>query len=173
VEKIPVLPDRVYFHDPHAMVIFRLLDDTGARVPDMNLLVTAGPAADPNQLPQGFLTDRQGNRRAPGNLCFFLNHAALTGCEEIRDAQGQRRRPPLLPRPPYGLRLQPRAEDRWVEHWAAEWGDAAGDLMSVVEPNQTTIIDLRLTRVVREGVLRFTRQLAPRSFKDDAKGPGT
>ena len=59
-----------------------------------------------------------------------------------------------------------------MEHWAAEWGTDSGSLLDLLEPNQTTIIDLRLARVVREGVLRFTRQLAPRSFKDDAKGPG-
>jgi hypothetical protein len=170
IEKIPVLPDRVYLHDPHAMVIFRLLDSSGARVPDMNLLLTAGPQADPNQLPQGFLTDRQGNRRAPGHLCFFLNHAVLAGCAEVRDADGKLRRPALLPRPPYGLRLQPRQENQWVQHWAADLDTARTTLLDLVDPNQTTVIDLRLTRVVREGVLRFTRQIAPRSFRDDEPG---
>ena len=170
VEKIPVLPDRRYFHDPHAMVIFRLLDDTGARVPDMNLLLTAGPSADPNQLPQGFLTDRQGNRRAPGNLAFFLNHAVLTGCPELRDDEGKVRRPELIPRPPYGLRLQPREAEKFVEHWPAELGAGIADLLDVIAPNQTTIVDLRLTRVVREGVLRFTRSLAARDFRKDPPG---
>lgn len=170
VEKIPVLPDRRYFHDPHAMVIFRLLDDTGSRVPDMNLLLTAGPNADPNQLPENFLTDRQGNRRAPGNLTFFLNHAALTGCDEIRDADNKVRRPDLTPRPPYGLRLQPRDTEKWVEHWPAELGAGLADLLDVLTPNQTTIIDLRLTRVVREGVFRFTRSLAARDFRKDPAG---
>jgi hypothetical protein len=170
VEKIPVLPDRRYFHDPHAMVIFRLLDDTGARVPDMNLLLTAGPAADPNQLPENFLTDRQGNRRAPGNLAFYLNHAVLTGCPELRDDEGKVRRPELIPRPPYGLRLQPREAERFVEHWPAELGAGIADLMDVIPPNQTTIIDLRLTRVVREGIFRFTRSLAARDFRKDPTG---
>jgi hypothetical protein len=171
IEKIPVLPDRVYIHDPHSMVVFRLMDDAGSRVPDMNLLMTAGPNADPNQLPEGFLTDRQGNRRAPGNLCFFLNHAALTGCPEIVDDRGRRQRAPLVPRPPYGLRLLPRQDDRWVEHWLAELAADVGSLLDVIEPNQTTIIDLRLTRIVREGVFRFTTQLAPRSFRKDDPGP--
>lgn len=171
VEKIPVLPDRVYLHDPHAMVVFRLLDDSGSRVPDMNLLLTAGPAADPNQLPEGFLTDRQGNRRAPGNLCFFLNHAALTGCPAIVDDSGRQHRAARAPRPPYGLRLLPRQDDKWVEHWAAELAAGMGSLLDVVEPNQTTIIDLRLTRIVREGVFRFTTQLSPRSFRKDDPGP--
>ena len=169
VEKVPVLPDRRYVHDPHAMVLFRLLDDSGARVPEMNLLLTAGPSADPNQLPEGFLTDRQGNRRAPGNLCFFLNHAALAGCPAI--VEGARTiREALVPRPPYGLRLLPRQDDQWVEHWLAELGADTAGLLDLIRPNETTIIDLRLTRVVREGVLRFTRQLAPRRFRDDAPG---
>jgi hypothetical protein len=170
IEKIPVLPDRVYIHDPHSMVVFRLLDDAGSRLPEMNLLLTAGPNADPNQLPENFLTDRQGNRRAPGNLSFFLNHAALAGCPEIRDAQGRVRRTERIARPPYGLRLQPRHEDRWVEHWAAELGADVASLLDLIEPNQTTIVDIRMTRVVREGVFRFTRQLAGRSFKKDAPG---
>ena len=171
IEKIPVLPDRIYIHDPQAMVVFRLLDDSGSRVPDMNLLLTAGPNADPNQLPEGFLTDRQGNRRAPGNLCFFLNHAALTGCPAIVDPKGRTQRPERIARPPYGLRLQPRLEDRWVEHWAAELLAGSDDLLDLVSPNQTTVIDLRLTRIVREGVFRFTTQLAPRSFRKDEPGP--
>ncbi|GAB2494955.1 esterase/lipase family protein [Arenimonas alkanexedens] len=169
IEKIPVLPDRRYVHDPHTMVLFRLLDDSGSRVPEMNLLITAGPSADPNQLPEGFLTDRQGNRRAPGNLCFFLNHAALAGCPEIRDG-AQLLRPALIPRPPYGLRVLPRQDDQLVEHWLAELGADTAGLLDLVRPNETTIIDLRLTRVVREGVFRFTRQLAPRKFRDDPPG---
>jgi hypothetical protein len=170
VEKVPVLPDRRYIHDPHAMVIFRLLDGSGARVPDMNLLLTAGPAADPNQLPQGFLTDRQGNRRAPGHLAFFLNHAVLSGDAALVDADGHLLRPPLIPRPPYGLKLLPRDDDRWVEHWPAELGADLPDLLDVIRPNTTTIVDIVLTRVVREGVFRFTRSTAARSFKDDDAG---
>ena len=169
VERIPVLPDREYFHDPHAMVVFRLLDGSGARVPDVNLLLTAGPTADPNQLPQGFLTDRQGNRRAPGNRAFFLNHAVLTGCPEIREGTTVHR-PALVPRPPYGLKLVPRETGKWVEHWPAGLGADIADLMDLVRPNQTTIIDIRMTRVVREGVLRFTRSLAARDFRKDEPG---
>lgn len=170
VEKVPVLPDRRYIHDPHAMVIFRVLDGSGARVPEMNLLLTAGPAADPNQLPQGFLTDRQGNRRAPGNLAFFLNHAVLAGDVALADADGRLLRPALVPRPPYGLKLLPRDADRWVEHWPAELGADLPDLLALIQPNRTTIVDLVLTRVVREGVFRFTRSTAARSFKDDEPG---
>ena len=170
VEKVPVLPDRIYIHDPHAMVIFRVLDATGARVPEMDLLLTAGPAGDPNQLPQGFLTDRQGNRRAPGNLAFFLNHAVLAGCPELRDERGRLVRAELLPRPPYSLKLSPRVDDRLVGHWGGVLDPEFGDLLAALPPNRTTIIDFVLTRVVRESVFRLTRNLAKRSFRDDDPG---
>lgn len=170
VEKIPVLPDRRYIHDPHAMVIFRLLDDAGTPLGDMDLLLTAGPQADPNQLPEGFLTDRQGNRRAPGHLAFYLNHAALAGSPPIPDAAGRIVRPAREPRPPYGLKLQPRGREKLVEHWAAELGAGLDDLMQVISPNQTTIVDIVLRRIVREGVFRFTRSLAARDFRDDPAG---
>lgn len=170
LEKIPVLPDRRYIHDPHAMVVFRLLDDAGARVGDVDLLLTAGPKGDPNQLPEGFLTDRQGNRRAAGHVSFYLNHAALAGCEPILDERGKLLRPERIARPPYGLKLQPRGPERLVEHWPTRLGAGLDDLLAVIEPNQTTIIDIVLHRVVREGVFRFTRNLAPRSFRDDPPG---
>lgn len=170
VEKIPVLPDRRYIHDPHAMVIFRLMDDSGARLGDLDLLLTAGPAADPNQLPEGFLTDRQGNRRAAGHLAFFLNHAALAGSEPVPGPDGKVLRAARIPRPPYGLTLQPRGGERLVEHWAAQLGADLGGLLEVIEPNQTTIIDVVMRRVVREGVFRLTRSLATRDFRDDAPG---
>ncbi|HEX5694013.1 MAG TPA: phospholipase [Arenimonas sp.] len=170
VERIPVLPDRRYIHDPHAMLIIRLMDDTGARLGDLDLLLTAGPAADPNQLPQGFLTDRQGNRRVPGHLSFFLNHSALAGSPAITGPDGRVLRPALVPRPPYGLTLQPRGGEQLVEHWAAHMGAGLPGLLEVIEPNQTTIIDVVMRRVVREGVFRLTRSLATRDFRDDPPG---
>ena len=170
VEKIPVLPDRRYVHDPHSMVIFRLMDDTGVRLGNLDLLLTAGPAADPNQLPEGFLTDRQGNRRAPGHLAFFLNHAALAGSPPVPGPDGRIVLPERLPRPPYGLKLQPRGGEQLVEHWAAQMGAELGGLLDIIEPNQTTIIDIVMRRVVREGVFRLGQSLAARDFRDDPPG---
>ncbi|HET9033717.1 MAG TPA: phospholipase [Dokdonella sp.] len=170
VEKVPVLPDREYIHDPRSMVIFRLIDSQGIGTPDVKVLLTAGPNNDPNQLPENFLTDRQFNKRS-GNLTFFLNHAALAGCAEIPGLKpGKVARPALIPRQPYGLRIQPRDDAAFVEYWAAELHASVRDLLPMIPPNETTIIDIRLTRVVREGVFRLTRTLTPRSFKNVEPG---
>ena len=170
IEKVPVLPDREYIHDPRSMVIFRLIDSQQIGTPDVKVLLTAGPNNDPNQLPEDFLADRQFNKRS-GNLTFFLNHAALAGCAEIPGAKpGKVARPALIPRQPYGLRIQPRDGESFVEYWAAELHADVQDLLPLIPPNETTIIDIRMTRVVREGVFRLTRQLGSRSFKDTDPG---
>jgi hypothetical protein len=170
VEHVPVLPDREYIHDPHAMVVFRLLDSRGIGAPDVKVLLTAGPNHDPNQLPENFLADRQFNKRS-GNLSFFLNHATLTGCPAIPGRKpGEIARKALVPRPPYGLRIVPRDGEHYVEYWMAELEADVENLLPLIAPNETTIIDIRMNRIVREGVYRMTRQLSPRSFRDAELG---
>lgn len=161
IEHVPVLPDRTYIHDPCSMVIFRLFDSTGLRVSDVNLLLTAGPQDSPNELPRGFLIDRQANQQAPGNLTFYLNFAVLAGCPPIPEPGGGVARAELLPRPPYGIRIDPRHEDLFVEYWQAMLDTSMHELMSFIYPNETTLIDVHLSRVVHKGVFGFTTQLAP------------
>src|SRR5690606_41062041 len=73
IERIPVLPDRVYIHDPHAMLIVPLLDDSGARLPDPNLLLTACPSGDHNQPTVGLLSDRHAIRLYAGHTASFTH----------------------------------------------------------------------------------------------------
>ena len=170
VEHVPVLPDREYIHDPHAMVIFRLQDSRGYGSPDVKVLLTAGPANDPNQLPENFLSDRQFNKRS-GNLSFFLNHATLTRCPPIPGKKdGEIARKALIPRPPYGLRVAPRDGDHFVEYWLAELQADVQNLLPLIAANETTIIDIKLNRIIREGIYRMTQQMSPRSFKNDDLG---
>lgn len=170
-EHVPVLPDREYIHDPCSMVLVRLFDSSGLRVPDVDVLLTAGPRNDPNELPSGFLVDRQANSRQRANLSLFLNHSVLDGCAVIPRPDGGIARPALTPRPPYGLCLRPRGGERFVEYWNAAMDASVQALMPLIRPNETTLVDVHLSRIVREGVFGFTRQLAPpHSFKDVTPG---
>jgi hypothetical protein len=170
IEHVPVIPDRVYIHDPHSMLIFRLLDDHGARMPEVDILLTAGPNNSPNELPEGFLADRQANRRDPGTITLFLNLAAMAGSPAIPGPDGSQARPELIARGNYGLTIRPRATDGIVLYLEGAISAAAHDILDYVEPNQTTLVDIVLTRVVRSGLFTFTKQLAPRSFKNDPFG---
>ena len=170
-EHVPVLPDRRYIHDPCSMVLVRLFDSSGLRVTSVDVLLTAGPRNDPNQLPSGFLIDRQANSRQHANLSLYLNHAVLDGCAAIPRPGGGIARAPITPRPPYGLHLRPLGGERFVEYWTAMLDATVQDLMPLIQPNQTTLVDVHLSRIVREGVFGFTRQLAPpQNFKDVKPG---
>ena len=170
IERVPVIPDRKYVHDPHSMLIFRLLDDRGAHVQEVDILLTAGPNNSPNELPEGFLADRQANRRDSGTITFFLNFAAMAGSPAIPGPDDSIVRPELIARGNYGLTIRPRATDGIVLYLETAISAAEHDILAYVAPNQTTLVDIVLTRVVRSGVFTFTRQLAPRSFKNDAFG---
>jgi hypothetical protein len=170
IEPVPVLPDREYIHDPHAMLILRLLDDRGAHIQDVDVLLTAGPSNSPDQLPENFLPDRQANHRDPSAITFFLNYAALAGSPPIPRPDGSIARETLVSRGNYGLVIRPRNQDAIVLYVEGGVSAATDDILQYVQRNQTTVIDIVLTRIVRDGVFSFARQLAPRSFKDDPFG---
>ena len=72
-----------FFHDKYSMLIFRVRDDEGHPVPDMDLLLTAGPDADPNHLPQGFFVDRQRNSINPETITYFFNRDVMKGSKAL------------------------------------------------------------------------------------------
>jgi hypothetical protein len=170
IENVPVLPDREYIHDPHSMVVWRLLDDRGAHIQDVDVLLTAGPNNSPDQLPENFLPDRQANHRDPSAITFFLNYAALAGSPPIPEPDGSIARATLTSRGNYGLAIRPRSQDGIVLYLEGGISAATDTILQYIQPNQTTVIDIVLTRIVLDGVFTFTQQLAPREFKDDPFG---
>ena len=170
IENVPVLPDREYVHDPHCMVIWRLLDDRGAHIQDVDVLLTAGPNNSPDQLPENFLPDRQGNHRDPSAITFFLNYAALAGSPAIPQPDGSIAREALISRGNYGLVIRPRNQEGIVLYLEGGISSATDTILQYIQPNQTTLIDIVLTRIVLDGVFTFTQQLAPREFKNDPFG---
>ncbi len=69
--------ERIFRHDRHCMLVFRLIDDRGNALEDYDLYLTAGPSYSRNDLPVGFFTDRQRNQRNPGKLTYYLNSDQL------------------------------------------------------------------------------------------------
>ncbi|MBS7457482.1 esterase/lipase family protein [Coralloluteibacterium stylophorae] len=168
IQRVPVLRDREFIHDPHSMLVLRLFDDTGLPVEDVDVLLTG--AGSPDRLPRGFMTDRQGNRLAPNVVTFYLNHAVLGGAPPVPRPDGSLARAAAAARRPYGLLVRPRAGGRFVEYRAASTA-ASFDLLDALAPNQTTWIDIVLHRVVRRGVFRLARPgAAPADFRRVAPG---
>ncbi len=154
--------DRRYFHDACAMVVFRVRDDQGEAVKDFELMFTAG-ADDPDALPPGFFIDRQRNQRDPSAITYYLNHAKLTGAPELRDASGAVLRSMQPGTRALGLKLVPYPQDGFV-HYLPCVLPAGTALLGAIRPNETTLIDIVLRRVVREGVFRLTKEAKPADF---------
>lgn len=178
IVKKPVLPDTVYFTDPYTMVIFRVQDDQGGLIGEFDLKLTASPAPrpdlkpTPDRLPKGFFGDRQLNRRHSGTLVYYLNSDAMCGSPAIpgKKKEDKPLREALVGASSLGFLIEPHLDSGFVHYLFAELDADAKTLTTVVKPNQTTLVDIVLRRVVREGVLRLVR-LDQRSDKDFSKEP--
>lgn len=166
-----LLPDRYFIHDPHSMVIFRVRDDFGYLVADFDLVLTAGPQNDPNHLPKGFFGDRQKNKRDPGALTYFFNHAIMVGAEAVVDEHGETRREATKGARSLGFRMVPYLNEDLVHYLSAELRATPKQLGQFLKPHQTTMVDITLRRIVRERVFRLTTDRLPQDFSRGPAGP--
>ncbi len=165
-----LLPDTVRIVDPMAMVIFRIQDDSGRAIGDLDLVLTAGEDGNPNHLPQGFFGDRQKNRRHAGTLTYFVNWGVMRGEGVVRpDTQKVLREPGHGART-LGFRIAPRPEEGFVHYLPAELRASVETLDAVVRRNQTTLVDVVLRRVVRRGTFELTQDTSPKDFTKQEKG---
>jgi hypothetical protein len=172
VELEPALfKPRVHIHDPRSLMIFRLLDDRGEPLSNTQFQLTAGPEASPDHLPDGFMIDRQANSRSRSTVSMFLNHAVLAGEAAIADPRdaGHVLRDALLTHKPYGVRIQPADLTGLIRHVVASTAHD-DDLLEALNPHETTIIDVVLSRRVAEGIFRLTRNLVAEDFQRPAAG---
>lgn len=154
VEKA-LFKDRIYIHDRFSMVIFRIMDTTGRPVTDFDLLLTAGPNSDPNQLPEGFFADRQCNKLNRNMLTYFFNYDIMTGSVAIYDSNRKLLREALSGAQMLGLQLRLRPDKGFVQYVACEFKATADMLQKAMHPNGTTLIDICVQRIVDKEVFRF------------------
>ncbi len=167
-----VLPDTYFIHDRFSMVVFRLSDHHGYPVEDADILLTAGEERDPNRLPKGFFADRQRNSKHRGTITYFLNYDIMVGSDPIVDKKKDKVvREATTGAKLLGLRIIPRPGSGFVHYLPCELHASSKVLRSFLKPNQTTLVDIVLRRVVREAVFRLDRGLKQRSFKGDPPGP--
>ncbi len=164
-------PPRVHIHDPCSQLILRLTDESGEAMVRTRLLLTAGPQASPDQMPPGFMLDRQANSRQPATITLFLNHALLAGDPQVADPRADRGilRQAVTDHRPYGALVQPPDLTGLIHHALAHSAPDE-DLFALFGAHQTTVLDVTLPRRVREGVFRLTSQLAPQDFAKPVEG---
>ena len=171
VERVDVvtrrfLPDSAYIIDQFSMMIFRVRDDQGNAIGEFDLKLTAVPAnaggklrASPDLLPAGFLEDRQRNKRSTDMLTFYLNQDLMTGCPEVVHPKKPevRLREQAQGLSALGLQIEPHLTKGFVHFVKAELDADKSTIRRVLKPNQTTMIDVVMKRIVRRGVMRLQR----------------
>ncbi len=174
-EVVPLWRDRAYIHDRMSLVILRITDTEGHGVEDLDLVLT-GARDNPDLLPEGFLADRQRNLRHANVLTFLINHDLMVGCPQVldpRQADGSVvLRAAEAGVATLGLRIGPRPQAGFVHYLPAAIAANQKLLRDVVRPNETTLVDIVLRRIVREGVFRLGSGSGERApFSQTDPGP--
>lgn len=157
VERHLFRSDVNFIHDRYAMVMFRVRDDEGHPVTDYDLILTAGPEADPNHLPQGFFADRQRNSLNPEVITYFLNRDVMKGAPAVIADDGTVIRPALPGAGMLGFKLIARPDCGFVHYLPCEITATEEMLEQALHANSTTLVDIVLRRVVRKNVFRVER----------------
>lgn len=169
------LAERLFIHDRRAMVIVRLRDHLGYPIYDFDFLLT-GRGNDENQLPEGFFVDRQRNSRDGSTLTYFVNQTLMEGSNEVPDPKKPRRTVRAVQKgmDRLGLRITPRPVDGFVHYREAKLVAHKQNLADFLAPDQTTLLDIELRRVIRRGVfeLKNADRVGPKGEDFTKQPPG-
>jgi hypothetical protein len=160
-----------YFHDTHSMVVFRIRDDRGYVIGDFDLTLLASPgkrAASPDLLPKGFFVDRQKNTRDGGSLTYYFSYDAMAGWTPKKSEERYRDKLPGTSK--VGMELAAKPDDGFVHYVPAMLEASREVLDQFFNADETTLIEVVLKRVVREGVFQLTQKPPPEDFTDQPGG---
>ncbi|MFN3077943.1 MAG: esterase/lipase family protein [Alphaproteobacteria bacterium] len=127
-------------------LVFRVVDDQNNPVNDFDLYLLAGSDFDPDKLPEGFFVDRQRNVETPNCLVYYMDYDIMAG---IKDGK-------------FGLRLVARPDKGFARYKPVELRTEGKVLAGVLQPNQTTYVEIVLKRRVDENVFRLDPETQPR-----------
>ncbi len=167
-----LVADTHFVHDRYSMVVFRVTDDHDNPVEEFDLILTAGPHNDPNHLPKGFFVDRQRNKVSPNTVTYYFNYDVMAGAPEVKD-DGKVVRDASPGANSLGFILQPRPDKGFVHYLPCEIKAGKKMLTQVLQPNATTLVDIKVRRVVRKNTFRLAKMEGDkpdRNFKNTKPG---
>lgn len=163
-----LFPDNYYIRDHFSMLIVRVFDNQGLKLKDYDLLFT-GRNNNPNYLPPNFFKDRQKNSIKPGNITYFVNYDKMSGCVGVK-CKGLEIRKPQPGIKELGMQIQARPDEGFVHYLPATLRSSVANIQKFLKPNQTTLVDIVLKRVVHEGVFELTKELEGKDFRRQEEG---
>nr|WP_320114733.1 phospholipase [uncultured Desulfuromonas sp.] len=129
-------------NERYAMLVFRVQDDQGNTFSkdDYDIVLLGGKTYQPKTMPKSFLRDRQMNNKT-SNLVFYID---VDQFHEIKDGL-------------FGIRVVARPQQGFSYYQWAEFRSDGVTLTDIVASNQTTYVDISLTRCVDKNVFQFAR----------------
>ncbi|MAZ77257.1 MAG: phospholipase [Legionellaceae bacterium] len=156
-------PDRYMIQDQDSMIMFRLRDNYGHIINDYAIRLTAKDHS-PSALAPGFFIDRQKNAKQNGALTYYVNYDVMNGCPAIV-YHDKAIRPELHSMQMFGLNVIAQPDNGLVHYQPADLMANQNYLREFIKPNQTTMIDIVMNRVLESELFTLTTEQTPRSFK--------
>ena len=146
-----------FFHDAHSLAIIRFRDDEGHVLTDLDFKLTGGKQDRLDGLPPGLLVDRQKNLIDHSTLTFYCNHDVLVGLPAVTDKNGLQHRDKLPGIDHLGIHVNGYPYQGFVRFCPAILKAAKKLADELLLPDQTTLIDVVLKRVLHQGVFELPR----------------
>ncbi len=163
-----LLPDKYFITDPKSMLIVKITDDEGRDIGECDIVFT-GPENNPDKLPHGFLSDRQRNTFNRGTVTFFFNYTAMAGGPEIKykDKTLRAKKEGVKQ---LGLVIDPHNNSGFAHYIKGRINASDKQLRTILMPNQTTLLEIVMKRIVHEGAFRINQNRKGEEFKDTDAG---
>ena len=161
---------RNFVHDRYSQVIFRITDSQGNSITDYDLIFMGEKDIEnddddgENNLPEGFLADRQRNSKNIETITYFFNYDILNGTPEISGI-----RPALPGIKAIGFKVKPRPDKGFVRFMECKILANTELLEKALKPNSTTMVDIVIHRVVSKDVVGLD-ELKGNNMPDDNAG---
>lgn len=159
------LSKQVFFHDSHSLAIVRFRDDQGNVLTDLDFKLTSGKQDRADGLPPGFIVDRQRNLIDRSTLTFYFNHDVFNGLSAVVDKNNKMIRDATPRVEQLGIHVFAYPNQGFVRYYPAVLKATKKIVDELLLPDQTTLIEIVLKRVIHQGVFDL-----PRSDKVPAEG---
>lgn len=113
-----------------SMLVVRVSDDLGNPIEDFDIVLLSGAEFLPSKFKKGFMLDKQKNIKNKHVVSFYLDTKKLAKVDN-----GQ-----------LGLRIEPRPDNGMCYYRSAEFHSEPKQISLLLQPDQTSIIDIVLTR---------------------------
>ena len=135
--------------DRYSQLVFRVTDSMGNELDDyaIELIDASGRGT---QLPSGFFGDKHKNDVNPEQFVYYLDYDSLRGIKGGK----------------LGFRVHTAANTPLIEYDVSTFTAAMG-ADALIQPNQTTLVDVVLKRRINKNVFRITDNLSYQKITND------